>query len=82
MFAAAPTASSAVALALDSDEAAFRWIVETHISGMTQVCFVVCGDRELADWPRIHSAEDRQSFIGRGPRIGMPAERRPGSTLA
>lgn len=57
MFAVAPTASSAVALAIDGDEAAFRWIVETHISGMTQVCFVVCGDRELADeavaasWP-------------------------------
>lgn len=57
MSAVAPTASSVVALALDGDEAAFRWIVETHISGMTQVCFVVCGDRELADeavaasWP-------------------------------
>ena len=33
MFATAPTASSAVTLALDGDEAAFRWIVETHISG-------------------------------------------------
>src|SRR5664279_2404243 len=58
MLAATPlTPSNAVALALDGDEAAFRWIVETHISGMTQVCFVVCGDRELADeavatsWP-------------------------------
>lgn len=53
----APGASSAVALALDGDEAAFRWIVETHITGMTRVCFVICGDRWLADdavaaaWP-------------------------------
>jgi RNA polymerase sigma factor (sigma-70 family) len=57
LAATAPTAANAVTLALDGDEAAFRWIVETHISGMTQVCYVVCGDRELADeavaasWP-------------------------------
>jgi RNA polymerase sigma-70 factor (ECF subfamily) len=49
MLAVPLTATSAVPLALDGDETAFRWIVETHISGMTQVCYVVCGDRELAD---------------------------------
>jgi Sigma-70 region 2 len=72
MFAAAPTASSAVTLALDGDEAAFRWIVETHISGMTQVCFVVCGDREIADeavaaswpiaWQKLSSLRDPASL--------------------
>jgi RNA polymerase sigma-70 factor, ECF subfamily len=43
--------------ALAGDEAAFRWIVETFSSDMRQVCFVVCGDLELAEeavaasWP-------------------------------
>jgi RNA polymerase sigma-70 factor (ECF subfamily) len=72
VFTAAPTASSAVTLALDGDEAAFRWIVETHISAMTQVCFVVCGDREIADeavaaswpiaWQKLSSLRDPSSL--------------------
>src|SRR6476660_9282309 len=72
VFSAAPTASSAVPLALDGDEAAVRWIVETHLSGMTQVCFVVCGDRDLADeavaaswpiaWQKLSSLRDPSSL--------------------
>jgi RNA polymerase sigma-70 factor (ECF subfamily) len=43
--------------ALSGEEAAFEWIVETYSADMAQVCFVVCGDRELAEeaiaaaWP-------------------------------
>ncbi len=50
-------AGDRVSRALAGDEAAFEWIVETYGSDMTQVCFVVCGDRALADeavaaaWP-------------------------------
>ena len=41
------------------DEAAFRWMVEKFSHQMAQVCFVVCGDAELADeavaaaWPAV-----------------------------
>jgi RNA polymerase sigma-70 factor (ECF subfamily) len=46
-----------IPLARAGDEAAFRWIVETHGSDMRQVAFVVCGDIDLAEeavaaaWP-------------------------------
>jgi len=50
-------ATERIRRALDGDEAAFRWIVETYSSDMAQVCLVVVGDLDLADeavaaaWP-------------------------------
>jgi RNA polymerase sigma factor (sigma-70 family) len=50
-------AAERVRLALAGDEPAFTWIVETFSADMAQVCFVVCGDLDLADeavaaaWP-------------------------------
>lgn len=38
-----------VRLALDGDEAAFARIVMAHHADMRQVCFVICGDLDLAD---------------------------------
>ena len=39
----------AVALAVAGDEAAFARIVRAHHDDMTRVCFVICGDLDLAD---------------------------------
>jgi RNA polymerase sigma factor (sigma-70 family) len=47
----------AVALAAAGDEAAFATIVRAHHDDMTRVCFVICGDLDVADeavqaaWP-------------------------------
>jgi RNA polymerase sigma-70 factor (ECF subfamily) len=47
----------AVALAAAGDEVAFARIVEAHHDYMTRVCFVICGDVDIADeavqaaWP-------------------------------
>ena len=47
----------AVALAAAGDEAAFARIVQAHHDDMTRVCFVICGDLDIADeavqaaWP-------------------------------
>jgi RNA polymerase sigma-70 factor (ECF subfamily) len=47
----------AVALAAAGDEVAFARIVEAHHDDMTRVCFVICGDVDIADeavqaaWP-------------------------------
>ncbi len=47
----------AVALAAAGDEAAFARIVQAHHDDMTRVCFVICGDLDVADeavqaaWP-------------------------------
>ena len=38
-----------VALAARGDEAAFTRIVAAHHDDMTRVCFVVCGDLDLAE---------------------------------
>jgi RNA polymerase sigma factor (sigma-70 family) len=49
--------ASAVAQATAGDEAAFARIVRAHHGDMTRVCFVICGDLDLADeavgaaWP-------------------------------
>jgi RNA polymerase sigma factor (sigma-70 family) len=49
--------AGAVALAAAGDEAAFARIVQAHHDDMTRVCFVICGDLEIADeavqaaWP-------------------------------
>jgi RNA polymerase sigma factor (sigma-70 family) len=49
--------AGAVALAGAGDETAFARIVRAHHDDMTRVCFVVCGDLDLADeavqaaWP-------------------------------
>ncbi|MFL5671587.1 MAG: RNA polymerase sigma factor [Chloroflexota bacterium] len=49
--------SGAVALAAAGDEVAFAKIVEAHHDDMTRVCFVICGDLDIADeavqaaWP-------------------------------
>ena len=49
--------ASAVAQATAGDEAAFARIVRAHHTDMTRVCFVICGDLDLADeavgaaWP-------------------------------
>jgi RNA polymerase sigma-70 factor (ECF subfamily) len=50
-------AAEQIRRALEGDEDAFEWIVTTFSVDMTQVCFVVCGDRGLAEeavaaaWP-------------------------------
>jgi RNA polymerase sigma factor (sigma-70 family) len=41
--------ANAVALATAGDEAAFERIVRAHHADMTRVCFVICGDLDLAD---------------------------------
>lgn len=49
--------AGAVAQAVAGDEAAFARIVRAHHDDMTRVCFVICGDVDLADeavgaaWP-------------------------------
>ena len=49
--------ASAVAQATAGDQAAFARIVRAHHDDMTRVCFVICGDLDLADeavgaaWP-------------------------------
>ena len=49
--------AGAVAQATAGDEAAFARIVRAHHTDMTRVCFVICGDLDLADeavgaaWP-------------------------------
>ena len=46
-----------VALAVAGDEAAFARIIRAHHDDMTRVCFVICGDLDVADeavqaaWP-------------------------------
>ena len=41
--------AGAVALAAAGDEAAFARIVQAHHDDMTRVCFVICGDLDIAD---------------------------------
>jgi RNA polymerase sigma factor (sigma-70 family) len=49
--------AGAVALAAAGDEVAFARIVQAHHDDMTRVCFVICGDLDIADeavqaaWP-------------------------------
>jgi len=49
--------SGAVALAATGDETAFARIIQAHHDDMTRVCFVICGDLDVADeavqaaWP-------------------------------
>src|SRR5215210_6403446 len=49
--------SDAVALAVAGDEMAFARIIRAHHDDMTRVCFVICGDLDVADeavqaaWP-------------------------------
>jgi RNA polymerase sigma factor (sigma-70 family) len=49
--------AGAVALAAAGDEAAFARIIQAHHDDMTRVCFVICGDLDIADeavqaaWP-------------------------------
>jgi RNA polymerase sigma factor (sigma-70 family) len=53
----AQTASGLVAAAVRGDDAAFARIVRLHHADMTRVCFVICGDMDLAEeavqsaWP-------------------------------
>jgi RNA polymerase sigma factor (sigma-70 family) len=57
-----------VALASAGDEAAFARIIQAHHDDMTRVCYVVCGDLDLADeavqtawsiaWRRLSSLRD------------------------
>jgi RNA polymerase sigma factor (sigma-70 family) len=53
------TLAGAVALAAAGDEAAFARLVGAHHDDMTRVCFVICGDLDVADeavqaaWPII-----------------------------
>jgi RNA polymerase sigma factor (sigma-70 family) len=46
---AAETLRGQVALAARGDEAAFTAIVAAHHDDLTRVCFVICGDPDLAD---------------------------------
>lgn len=49
--------AGAVALAVAGDEVAFARIIRAHHDDMTRVCFVICGDLDVADeavqaaWP-------------------------------
>jgi RNA polymerase sigma factor (sigma-70 family) len=49
--------AEAVALAAAGDETAFARIIQAHHDDMTRVCFVICGDLDIADeavqaaWP-------------------------------
>ena len=51
--------AAAVGLAAAGDETAFARIVQAHHDDMTRVCFVICGDLDIADeavqaaWPII-----------------------------
>ena len=51
--------AGAVALAAAGDETAFARIIRAHHDDMTRVCFVICGDLDIADeavqvaWPII-----------------------------
>jgi RNA polymerase sigma-70 factor (ECF subfamily) len=51
--------AGAVALAAAGDETAFARIIQAHHDDMTRVCFVICGDFDIADeavqaaWPII-----------------------------
>jgi len=51
--------AAAVGLAAAGDEAAFARIIQAHHDDMTRVCFVICGDLDIADeavqtaWPII-----------------------------
>jgi DNA-directed RNA polymerase specialized sigma24 family protein len=41
--------AGAVALAGAGDETAFARIIRAHHDDMTRVCFVICGDLDVAD---------------------------------
>jgi RNA polymerase sigma factor (sigma-70 family) len=43
------TLAGAVAMAAAGDEAAFARIIRAHHDDMTRICFLVCGDLDLAD---------------------------------
>ena len=49
--------AGAVALAVAGDEVAFARIIRAHHDDMARVCFVICGDLDVADeavqaaWP-------------------------------
>jgi DNA-directed RNA polymerase specialized sigma24 family protein len=51
------TLARAIPLAANGDQAAFARIVQAHHADMTRVCYVICGDLDLADeavqsaWP-------------------------------
>ena len=51
------TLARAIPLAASGDQAAFARIVQAHHGDMTRVCYVICGDLDLADeavqsaWP-------------------------------
>jgi DNA-directed RNA polymerase specialized sigma24 family protein len=57
-----------LALAVAGDESAFARIVASHHASMTKVCYLVCGDLDLADeavaaawplaWRHLHSVRD------------------------
>lgn len=60
--------AGAVALAAAGDEAAFARVIQAHHDDMTRVCFVICGDPDIADeavqaawpivWRKLHSLRD------------------------
>ncbi|MEK6721748.1 MAG: hypothetical protein AABZ33_13930 [Chloroflexota bacterium] len=41
--------AGAVSLAAAGDEAALARIIQAHHDDMTRVCFVICGDLDIAD---------------------------------
>ncbi len=43
------TLARAIPLAVSGDQAAFARIVQAHHGDMTRVCYVICGDLDLAD---------------------------------
>jgi DNA-directed RNA polymerase specialized sigma24 family protein len=70
--------AGAVALAAAGDEVAFARIVEAHHDDMTRVCFVMCGDVDIADeavqsawpivWRKVGSLREiRLGAFSRGP---------------
>ena len=61
-----------VALAGAGDETAFARIIQAHHDDMTRVCFVICGDLDVADeavqaawlivWHKLGSLRDPRSI--------------------
>ena len=56
--------AGAVALAGAGDETAFARIIKAHHDDMTRVCFVICGDLDVADESERGREPDRREHDG------------------
>ncbi len=69
--------AGAVAQATAGDQAAFARIVRAHHDDMTRVCFVICGDLDLADEAGRRGLADRlaEALDPEGPRAAAALAR-------